>query len=76
MDEWENKQKEERNGKCRRLDESWLEGGQAHLLRLVDEDEERPIRLAEAETEEDGGTLEDLRGEMEPWPAAAACTRL
>lgn len=46
------------------------------LLRLVDEDEERPIRLAEAETEEDGGTLEDLRGEMGPWPAAAAFTRL
>lgn len=46
------------------------------LLRLVDEDEERPIRLAEAETGEDGGTLDDLRGEMEPWPVASGFSLL
>jgi len=47
-------------------------------LRLVDEDEERPMRLAEAETEteEDGGTLEDFRGEMEPWTVAVGFMRL
>lgn len=53
------------------------------LFRLVDEDEERPIRLAEAETEEeeeeeedDAGTLEDLRGEIEPWLEAGGFIRL
>lgn len=45
-------------------------------MRLVDEDEERSMRLAEAETEEDGGTLEDFRGEMELWTVAAGFIRL
>lgn len=38
------------------------------LLRLVvDEEEVRPIRLAEAEAEDDG-TLDDFKGDAEPWP--------
>lgn len=34
---------------------------------MADEEEERLIRLAEAEAEDDG-TLDDFRGDAEPWP--------
>lgn len=47
-------------------DTEWRRGGDAHLLRLVEEEEDRLILLAEAEAE-DEGTLEDFSGEIEPW---------
>lgn len=40
--------------------------GAAHLFMLDEEEEPLPILLAEAETEEDDDTLEDLRGEERP----------